>query len=184
MTSELNLSPAELAASLVATAAIGAAAMRYFKNSFLDERFGNQIFPTASMEAFNATIEVFETNGVGFNRDLSDDEVIRVLMKDKTIINLSSPHILDALGEAGGTKVFKAKRPLDAAEEARGILDNYGITDGRIEAPMRNEATVGKMAFLLSQDAFPHGALGFRVSGKQMGPMPPKWDKTKKHSLS
>jgi len=181
--SELSLSPAELSAGIAMTAAIGATAMRYFKNSFLDERFGNSIFPTASIEAFSATIDVFEANGVGLNRDLSDDEVIRALMKDKTIINVSSPHILDSLGEAGGTKVFKTKHPVDAAEEARGILDNYGITDGRIESPMRNDATRGKMAFLLSRDAFPNGALGFRVRGKQMGPMPKKWNRTKKHGF-
>ena len=119
--------------------------------------FGSRIFSAASAEAKETVVALLAKHGVRERFQFNTGGVLRSIMWDGTIINHSSPDVLEKLGSATASIGLVSNEPEASANHAAEFLRSRGfqakvVLDAEPELPI---------AFVVS-DAMPNTVINFR----------------------
>jgi hypothetical protein len=129
---------------------------------------GSRIFAAASPEAKDALVALLEQHGLKARFRADSGGVQRTILWDGTIINHSSPEVLDKLGHPAGCIGLVAADPARAAEEAVVFLRARGFA-----AEVAPDIEAGLPIVFVKTDALSGTVLNFRKSVIHM-PKPQK----------
>jgi hypothetical protein len=119
--------------------------------------------------AKEAVVEILRSNGLEPGWRMDSGRVHRVLMKDRmTVVNSADEELLKQMDNPGGTIAIPVSDPRKSAESAVHYLKMVGFYSRMaplLEVPGKPEA----MFYIVSQEAFPHGMIIFRLSMMETG---------------
>jgi hypothetical protein len=118
---------------------------------------GSRIFSAASSEAKDAVVALLAEHGVRERFQFNTDGVLRSIMWDGTIINHSSPGVLQKLGSATASIGLVATNPEASANLAAAFLRSRGF-QARVVLDAEPDLPI---AFVVS-DAMPATVINFR----------------------
>lgn len=103
--------------------------------------YGSRIFSAPSAEAKDAVVALLARHGLEERFQFNSPEVLRSIMWDGTIINFSSPAVLQKLGGAVASIGLVADDPATSAESAAAFLRSRGfeaelVLDAEKELPI------------------------------------------------
>lgn len=102
---------------------------------------GSRIFSASSPEAKDAMIDLLARHGLKERFEFNTDGVLRSILWDGTIINQSSPDVLEKLGSAAASIGLVANDPVESAHAAVAFLHSRGfqariVLDAEPELPI------------------------------------------------
>ena len=102
---------------------------------------GSRIFSAASAEAKNTIVALLAKHGIRERFQFNTGGVLRSIMWDGTIINQSSPDVLQKLGFATASIGLVANDPVASANQAADFLRSHGfeasvVLDAEPELPI------------------------------------------------
>lgn len=102
---------------------------------------GSRIFSASSPEAKDAMIDLLAQHGLRERFQFNIGGVLRSILWDGTIINQSSPEVLEKLGAAAASIGLVAKNPVASAHAAVAFLQSRGfqariVLDAEPELPI------------------------------------------------
>ena len=118
---------------------------------------GSRIFSAASAEGKDAIVELLAIHGIKERFQADSEGVRRSIMWDGTIINLSSPEVLQKLNSPAASIGLVADDPIASANEAANFLRSKGF---KAEVVLDVEPEL-PIAFVLT-DAMTGTVLNFR----------------------
>ncbi len=129
---------------------------------------GSRIFAASSLEARDALVALLDQHGLKARFRADSGGVARTILWDGTIINHSSPEVLDKLGHPAGAIGLVAADPAKAADEAVAFLRARGFA-----AEVAPDIEAGMPIVFVKTDALSGTVLNFRKSVIHM-PRPQK----------
>lgn len=129
---------------------------------------GSRIFAASSLEAKDALVALLDQHGLKARFRMDSGGVARTILWDGTIINHSSPEVLDKLGHPAGSIGLVAADPARAAEDAVAFFRARGFA-----AEVVPDVEVGLPIVFVKTDALSGTVLNFRKSVIHM-PRPQK----------
>ena len=118
---------------------------------------GSRIFSAASAEAKDAVVALLAEHGIRERFQFNTEGVLRSIMWDGTIINHSSPEVLQKLGSASASIGLVATDPVDSANRAAAFLRSRGF-----QARVVLDAEPGLPIAFVVNDAMPATVINFR----------------------
>jgi hypothetical protein len=118
---------------------------------------GSRIFSAASAEAKDAVVSLLAKHGLRERFQFNTGGVLRSILWDGTIINLSSPEVLQKLGSPQASIGLVSRNPQASAEDAVKFLRSRGFA-ARVVLDAEPELPI---AFVVS-DVMPGTVINFR----------------------
>jgi hypothetical protein len=99
---------------------------------------------------------------------------------NRTVFLVTRPDVWEEMGQPTAAPMLKVKKPAEAAEKAKSLLQEKGFSAEIIDT--LGDQTDGEILFVKT-DALSCGLMGFREHVVKMGSKPPKWNPQKTPSF-